>query len=211
MFSLISGCLRGSVVPADPARHRQGRGLLRGSEDLRLYVDLYNLLPKRQPPDSRVLAGLHDAQLGVDGGQRGHHPVGVRPRAALPGGGQIPGRPAVTGVRHVLVRLFRGVLRKRQPDRQPPSGSRPDRLELPPPRSEYTKPTKHASLTGTPNTMLPRGAGSFPAAIRTVEPGNPGRSQDSRTARASMLSGCRSPEDPDASLGPSRCTPSHWG
>ena len=45
--------------------------------------------------DVGFLAGLQDAELGVDGGQVGDQPPGMRLRAALRRDGLVPGRPAV--------------------------------------------------------------------------------------------------------------------
>ena len=45
--------------------------------------------------DVGFLAGLQDAELGVDGGQVGDQPAGMRLRAALGRDGLVPGRPAV--------------------------------------------------------------------------------------------------------------------
>lgn len=48
-----------------------------------------------QQEDVGLLAGLHDAELGVDRGEFGDHPVGARLWALLGGGGLVPGGPAV--------------------------------------------------------------------------------------------------------------------
>jgi hypothetical protein len=48
-----------------------------------------------QQVDIGFLAGLQDAELGVDRGQFGHEPLRVRLRAALGGRGLVPGGPAV--------------------------------------------------------------------------------------------------------------------
>jgi hypothetical protein len=45
--------------------------------------------------DVGLLAGLQHTQLGVDRGERGDQPVGVRSWPALPGGRLVPGGPAV--------------------------------------------------------------------------------------------------------------------
>jgi hypothetical protein len=44
--------------------------------------------------DVCFLAGLNDAELGIDGGEVGDQPLGVRPGPALGGGRLVPGGPA---------------------------------------------------------------------------------------------------------------------
>src|SRR5205814_4776899 len=59
--------------------------------------------PAPDQVDVGLLAGLDDAELAVDGGQLGDHPVGVRGRAAFQRRGQVPGGPAVAVVGPVVV------------------------------------------------------------------------------------------------------------
>jgi hypothetical protein len=59
------------------------------------------------------LAGLDDAKFGVDGGEVGDEPWGVRPGPALGRGGLVPGGPAFA--RRQAVGRVRGGLRRGQP------------------------------------------------------------------------------------------------
>jgi hypothetical protein len=61
------------------------------------------------------LAGLDDAELGVDGGEVGDEPSGVRPGPALGGGGLIPGGPAFA-LGQAVGRVGRGLGRGQPPD-----------------------------------------------------------------------------------------------
>src|SRR6266498_3387750 len=57
--------------------------------------------------DISFFAGLHHPKLGVDRRQLGDQPVRVRLWTALAGRRQVPGGPAVAGIRLVLIRQLR--------------------------------------------------------------------------------------------------------
>jgi hypothetical protein len=85
------------------------------------------LIGRRHRPaeqeDVRFLAGLDDAELGVDGGQVGDEPAGMRPGPALGRGGLIPGGPAFV-VGQTVGPVGDGILRGQPLDMPVPLGER---------------------------------------------------------------------------------------